>query len=115
MKKKFKKKICFDLDGVICETTGNDYENAKPIPGSIKKINKLFKNNHIIIFTARYMGRAKEKEKLAEKLAKPITLKQLKKWKLKYHKLIFGKPSFDLVIDDKSIFFKKNWFKKKIS
>jgi hypothetical protein len=43
---------------------------------------------------------------------------QLKKWKLKYHKLIFGKPSFDVYIDDKSIFFKKNWsflLKKKLN
>ena len=40
-----------------------------------------------------------------------MTSKQLKKWKLKYHKLLFGKPSFDLFIDDKSIYFKKNWYK----
>ena len=38
-----------------------------------------------------------------------MTKIQLKKWKVNYHKLIFGKPSFDLFIDDKSINFKKNW------
>ena len=42
----------------------------------------------------------------------PRTRKQLKKWDLKYHELIFGKPSYDLFIDDKSIFFNKNWVKK---
>ena len=34
------------------------------------------------------------------------------KWKVKYHELIFGKPSYDIYIDDKSIFFDKNWTEK---
>ena len=37
------------------------------------------------------------------------TKKQLEQWKVKYHKLIMGKPSFDILIDDKSLNFKKNW------
>ena len=40
-----------------------------------------------------------------------MTIKQLKKWKVKYHKLIFGKPSLDLFVDDKALFFKDNWYK----
>ena len=36
-----------------------------------------------------------------------FTKKQLAKWNLKYSKLIFGKPSYDLYIDDKSIFLKR--------
>ena len=28
---------------------------------------------------------------------------------IKYNKLLMGKPSYDLIIDDKSIFFNKNW------
>ncbi len=32
--------------------------------------------------------------------------------KIKYHKLIFGKTSFDIYIDDKSLFFDKNWSTK---
>ena len=41
----------------------------------------------------------------------------LKKWKVKYHELIFGKISYDLIVDDKALGFKKNWInliKKKI-
>ena len=38
-----------------------------------------------------------------------LTTNQLKKWKVKYHKLIMGKPSYDLIIDDLSIYFKKTW------
>ena len=57
------------------------------------------------------MGRNKENIIKAKKQRYKITLKQLKKWDVKYHKLIFGKPSFDLYIDDKALFFKDNWYK----
>ena len=32
-------------------------------------------------------------------------------WGVNFHKLIFGKPSYDLYVDDKSIFFRKDWIK----
>ena len=57
------------------------------------------------------MGRNKENIIEAKKQRYKITLKQLKKWDVKYHKLIFGKPSFDLYIDDKALFFIDNWYK----
>ena len=55
------------------------------------------------------MGRNKENKKLAIKQGFKSTKKQLKTWGLKYNKLIFGKPSYDFIIDDRSIDFKKNW------
>ena len=64
------------------------------------------------------MGRNKDQISKAKKQGYNFTKNQLKKWNLKYDRLIFGKPSFDLFIDDKSIFFKKSWSKlllKKIS
>ena len=107
-----KKTYCFDIDGVICKTNGNNYKKSTPLKLSINKINNLYnKGNKIIIFTARYMGRSKENKNLAKKKGYKITKLQLTKWGLKYHKFIFGKPSFDYIIDDKSIFFKKNWHK----
>lgn len=105
------KTICFDIDNVICKTDfkGN-YEKSLPIKKNINMINKLYKKDFkIILYTARYMGRNNENRIKAEKKIKPLTLKQLKKWGVKYHKIYFGKPSFDLFIDDKSLFFKKNW------
>jgi len=52
--------FCFDLDGVICNNTYGKYDEAKPYPKAINKINNLFSDGHyIIIFTARYMGRFK--------------------------------------------------------
>ena len=106
MKKKFT--FCFDLDNTICKTKGNDYLNSKPKKECIKLINRLYENGHIIkINTARYMGRNNDNFVKAKKQGYSKTLKQLKKWKCKYHDIITGmspnpKPHFDLVIDDKA-------------
>ena len=111
-KKKFKKIICFDIDNVICNTIGKNYKNATPNKKSIKKVNELFERGYMIkLFTGRYMGRNNESNVGARKQGYKMTVNQLKRWKIKYHKLLFGKPSFDLFIDDKSIYFKKNWYK----
>lgn len=105
------KTYCFDIDGVICNTKKNFYKESKPNLKAIKKINELYlKGNKIIIFTARYMGRSNENINVAKKKGYKFTYNQLKKWKVNFHKLIFGKPSFDIVIDDKNIDFKKNWY-----
>ena len=107
------KKFCFDIDGVICRTVKSNYKSSKPNHKVIKVINKLYEGGHyIIIFTARYMGRNNENILLAKKQGYKFTHVQLKKWGLKFHKLIFGKPSYDFFIDDKMPFFKPNWFKK---
>jgi histidinol phosphatase-like enzyme len=107
------KKYCFDIDGVICKTIKKKYKFSKPNNKVIKLINNLYDRGHyIIIFTSRFMGRNKENVKLAKKQGYNFTNAQLRNWGLKFHKLIFGKPSYDFFIDDKSIFFEKNWLKK---
>ena len=55
------------------------------------------------------MGRNKDNSMKANKQGYKYTHRQLSKWKVKFDKLILGKPSYDLIIDDKAIFFKKNW------
>lgn len=108
-----KKKICFDIDGVICNTKKNDYSNSKPIKKNIKVINKIYNSGYIVVlYTARYMGRTKDNAKLAKKKGYNFTKKQLFKWGVKYHSLFFGKPSFDLIVDDKSFNFNKAWSAK---
>lgn len=100
----------FDIDGVICSSKNLDYSKSKPIKKNILIINKLYDNGHEInIFTARYMGRNENVYKKAKKEGFKSTEKQLKSWGLKYHKLFFGKPASDIYIDDKSLYFKKNW------
>ena len=94
-------------------STKKQYFKAKPIKNNITKINELYGRGYFIkIFTARFMGRNNENQKKAKQRGFLKTKQQLKKWNIKYHKLIFGKPSYDLFIDDRSIFFKKNWVKK---
>ena len=102
--------ICFDLDNVLCKTKSNNYRISKPINKNINTVNKLFKKGYCIkIFTARYMGRNNNDVQKAQKQGYNFTKTQLKKWKINYHELIFGKPSYDIYIDDKSLFFRKNW------
>ena len=72
-------------------------------------INLLYKKNYILIYTSRFMGRNNDNVKLAEKEGYFFTYNQLKKWKLNFHELKLGKPSYDVFIDDKSFNFKKNW------
>lgn len=105
-----KKTICFDIDNTICKTIKSDYKKSKPILKNIKCINELYNQGHTIkIFTARYMGRTNDNAKEAKKKAKTITLNQLKKWNVKFHKIYFGKPSTDFYIDDKNLYFKTDW------
>ena len=117
MKKKFKI-ICFDIDNVICRTHKNDYTKSKPIKKTINLINYLYKKGYFIkIFTSRFMGRNNENINKAKKNGYKLTINQLKKWNIKFHILIMGKPSFDIYIDDKAFGFNKNWqekFKKMI-
>ena len=93
---------CFDIDGTICTNTDGDYMNAAPFYDRIAKINKLYENgNKIIFFTARGSTTGEEWENL--------TIQQLNKWKVKFHKLYMGKPTADIYVDDKhrDVF---NWF-----
>ncbi len=112
MKNKIKKVICFDIDNVLCRTKNSNYSLSKPNIKAIQKINELYMRGYkIIFFTSRYMGRTKNNIKKSYLLGFEQTSNQLKKWKVKYHKLIMGKPSYDLIVDDLSIYFKKSWIK----
>jgi len=107
MIKKNKKTYCFDIDNTICRTIKSNYKKSKPIKKNIDFINFLYEQGNIIkIYTARYMGRTNDNPIEATKKAK-----KLKGWKIKYHKIFFGKPSSDIYIDDKNMNFKKNWVK----
>ena len=89
----------FDIDGTICSNVNGDYEKSTPFLDRIKIINNLYKEGHKIIFhTARGMGRGSDPN-----LFKDLTLNQLKEWGVNYNKLIMGKPSGDIYIDDKGV------------
>ena len=44
------KVLAFDIDGVICDTVGSDYQNSKPNKKAIEKINHLYDKGNKIIF-----------------------------------------------------------------
>lgn len=87
-------KIVIDIDGTICSHEVN-YVLAHPYTNRIKKINQLHdEGNEIVFFTAR--GSETGKDWRVE------TEKQFAEWRVKYHKLIFGKPTGDIYIDDRA-------------
>ena len=88
----------FDIDGTLCTLVENaKYEDAKPLPERIKKVNELFsRGDYIKLFTARGSQTGIDWTE--------ITKKQLLLWNIKYHELIMNKkPHGDLFIDDKAM------------
>jgi cytidyltransferase-like protein len=92
------KTYCFDIDGTLCHLVQNgDYSVAVPIKKAVAEVNALYDaGNTIILFTARGASTGIDWH--------DMTADQIRSWGLKYHRLITkGKPSFDIMIDDKAI------------
>jgi hypothetical protein len=88
--------IYVDIDHTICNTHGTDYASSEPMLDRIEKINGLYdEGNTIVYWTARGSVTGIDHSEL--------TKKQFKDWGVKYHELKFGKPPYDLFIDDKNI------------
>jgi hypothetical protein len=89
--------IYIDIDDTICHSPNKpDYTISYPIKENIVKANKLFEDGHTIIYwTARGTISGKD--------WRVITEKQFADWGVKYHELKFGKPYYDLFIDDKNL------------
>lgn len=97
-------KYVFDIDGTICTNTSGNYDKAIPFEERIKKINKLYDEGHYItLFTARGMGSTNNNQIIAINKYYSFTEQQLKRWNVKYHSLILGKPTADFYIDDKGV------------
>lgn len=97
-------KLVFDIDDTICNNKNRDYENAIPYKDVIDKINKLHRQGaKITLYTSRGMVSCNgDIDKIIEK-NKDILEKWLKKNKVEYDDLIFGKPLGDLYVDDKAM------------
>jgi len=89
--------IYVDIDETICiSPEDRDYAKAVPILTNIEKCNKLYVEGHTIVYwTARGSGTGLD--------WREVTEKQFEEWEVKYHDLKFGKPHYDLFIDDKNI------------
>ena len=89
------KKYFIDLDNTLCNTYLSDYEHSTPIQERIDYVNSLHRDgHHITIWTAR--GSVSKQDHM------PLTVRQLDEWGVKYDRILLGKPSYDLYIDDKS-------------
>tara|TARA_Y100000385_G_scaffold151776_1_gene157386 strand:+ start:194 stop:493 length:300 start_codon:yes stop_codon:yes gene_type:complete len=88
---------CFDLDGTLCNTDGNNYKDSTPKKERIEIVNTLYDEGHtILIDTAR--GCVSGKNYFF------FTMEQLKSWGVKFHTLRTGvKFGADIFIDDKGI------------
>jgi CMP-N,N'-diacetyllegionaminic acid synthase len=89
--------IYIDIDETICNSPNKpDYTTSTPIEENIAKANKLYdEGNTIVYWTARGTQTGIDWT--------DITKKQFNDWGVKYHDLKFGKPYYDLFIDDKNI------------
>ncbi len=89
--------IYVDIDETVCITPNcRNYSLAKPIRENINKINQLYdEGNTIVYWTARGTGSGIDWSE--------TTKEQFVEWGVKYHDLKFGKPTYDLFIDDKNI------------
>ena len=92
-----KKVIYIDIDEKIARTTeSRDYTLREPNEEKKTKANKLYEQGHIIVqWTARGTVTGID--------WRDTTEKQFEKWGVLYHDLKFGKPNYDLFIDDKNL------------
>lgn len=99
--------VYVDIDETICTTPGSkhkerDYSKAVPIKSRIDLINNLFdKGREIHYYTSRGVKSGKN--------WLDVTLRQFKRWGVKFHQISFNKPVFDLFIDDKAINSENIW------
>ncbi len=89
--------IYIDIDETICRTPEDrDYTKSEPILENIEKANKLYDEGHTIVYwTARGTVTGLNWD--------DTTREQFRTWGIKYHDLKFGKPYYDLFIDDKNM------------
>lgn len=87
-----RRRIAVDLDGTLCQGMhwrGNkSCLNAKPIKKMIALINKLYRTDFIVIYTAR------------QNHMMSATFDWLDKNGVRYHAVSNRKVPFDLIIDD---------------
>ena len=91
------RRLVIDLDGVICFTDGEEYEQARPNFAVIERIRELYAAGwRIIIDTARGSGSGIDWSSVVEG--------QLAAWDVPYHGIRCGeKPWATLYVDDRAI------------
>lgn len=97
-------RICFDIDGVLCDQVAQEYKDAQPNREMIALVNRLYDGGDtIVLHTSRFMGRTQGNREEAERIGREFTEQQLASWGVRYHELWMGKPRYDFVIDDRAV------------
>lgn len=102
-------RICFDLDGVLCDGARTlkcgtvDYSRCKPLPGAAGVLRGYAKFGHTVIIT---MQRGGPNVDLDQMMA--FTIEQLESWGFEYHHL-WHKPAADLYITNNTMSSQQFW------
>lgn len=105
-------RICFDIDGTICELKSyiGSYEKVRPLPGVVELMKKLHDQGHVIILhTARHMKTCNGNVGLVLAKQGSTLFDWLLKYEIPYDEIYFGKPYADIYIDDNCLRFNGNW------
>lgn len=94
--------VACDIDGVLCDWHPLEYSRAQPKPENIHRVKELIADGHTVYFyTAR--GSSLGSVAAAEEQWGALTQTQLESWGFESPQVIFGKPEFDLILDDKAV------------
>jgi capsule biosynthesis phosphatase len=104
-------RICFDLDGTICDLRkpGQTYCDVLPKQGAVEFLRKVREAGHyIILHTARGMGTAASNQGAMMKRVGQVTFDWLERHGIVYDEIYFGKPNAHVTVDDRSVRF-ESW------
>lgn len=105
-------RICFDLDGTLCEykAIGGNYRSVRPLPHAAEFVRARKAEGHtIIIATARHMKTCQGNVGMVIARQGATLHDWLAEHNIPYDELHFGKPHADLYLDDNAIQFEGNW------
>ncbi len=96
--------MVIDVDDTILTTVNRDYANSRPIAGVVDKLREArSKGWHIILYTARGMGRSNGHIELVEDEVVHEIASFCAEWNVPYDELMVGKPWAAMYVDDKAV------------
>ena len=98
------KTMVVDVDDTILTTENRDYANSAPVFGVVGKLREArAKGWHIILFTARGMGRSNGNIELVREQVIAEVTSFCDKWDVPYDEVMVGKPWAAMYVDDKAL------------
>lgn len=97
-------RLCFDVDGVVASEVGNlPYAERVPVKGVPEIIRELKRLGHSILYhTARHMRACRGDQDAARWAGHNELVWWLDRYDIPHDEVYFGKPSFDVMFDNKA-------------